>query len=297
MKNIFMVGAICALVFSGLNAYGNPKAGTCCHHEHHAGMKKLHEEMKGQFEALNGMREDIAKTVAKNDDKGAVEAIYAFLNAKHELCKDLHEKSKKHHEEMHKKHMGKEHDANLKKHHEGMKKLHEEMKTKFAELDAILESIKDAADKGDVKEAVEKISEYLDQKHELAKEFHDKSKKQHEEMRKKNAGKVQDVQHKKHHEWMKKAHADMHENFAALDETRDAIQAAVKAGKIHDAIVAISKYLDEKHELIKSFHENMKKHHEEMHKKFCGKGKCKFAKKNVKSTPEVEAAPAEVAVE
>jgi DNA repair exonuclease SbcCD ATPase subunit len=289
MKNIFMAGAICALVFFGLNADGVVKGGKANAKQYHGNMKKLHAEVKVKFDALNSMCKDIQTAVTNKDDKGAVKAISAFLNKKHDLTKEFQDKAKKLHEEMRKKHDGKEHDANLKKHLEGMKKFHEEMKGELEKLDAILKSIKDAADKGNVKGAVAKISEYLDQKHTLCKEMQDRQKKHHEKMEamyKKNPGKGLDAKHKKYHpEWMKKAHADMHKKFAELDSMLVSIKIAVDSGNIHGAIAEIAKYIDEKHKITKSFNNKMEQQHKKMHKKISdkdgGKNKHKDTKKNV----------------
>lgn len=284
-----MAGAICSLAFAGLSAQKAAPAKTdkALHHEHHAWMKKLHEDMKGKFEELGKTREAIDAAVQKNDDKEAATQIYNFLSEKHDIAKELHEKSKAHHEEMRKKHAGKGQDVNAKKHHEGMKKLHADLKAKLEALDAILEAAKAAIDKGDHKEAVTQISKYLDQKHELTKGLHDKMKKHHEEMRKKQAaGKGADVNLKKHHhEGMKKLHADMKTKFEALDATRDSIKEAVIKGDIHGAIEAISKFLADKHEITKDLHDQMKKHHEDMEKKFAQKGKAEKGKVAKKTAP------------
>lgn len=303
MKKLLMLGTICALAFTGLNADESttktaPSKNDHRHHawmkklhndhKHHAWMKKLHEEMKPKLEALDKTRGAIDAAVKNNDDKEAITQIYTFITEKHDIAKEFHDESKKHFEEMRKKHAGKGQDADLKKNQDAMKKTHADMKAKLEALDATLAAAKAAIDNGDLKTAVTKISEYLDQKHTLTKNFHENMKKRHGKMRKEQHGKGSDAKLKKQdNAKMEKLHADMKAKLAALDATRDAIKKAVGSGDVHGAVVAISQFIDEKHELTKEFHENMEKHHKAMHDKEIAASKTTVSGTGTETTEEV----------
>ena len=277
MRKLLMAGAICSLAFACL--YATPEKAKnvkCCHHEHHEALKKIHADMHEKFAALDGLRNNIKNA---GTDAEAVKAIYAFLNEKYELVKELHAKVKEYHAEELQKHIGEGHTAACQKYHAAMKKLHAKMHANFSALAGKLEAIKAAIDHGDLKGAVKAISAYLNESHKLHKEFHSEMKKHHEAQERKHIGKGHDAACKKNHEECKKIHADMHKKFAVLAKMLKAIENNANTGNVHGAVEATSAYLDKKYELHKECCATIKSHHETMAAKPCATCKLYEGKK------------------